>query len=884
MEGNKTPMKTKSLLCLITLIFGTDWAGAQGTAFTYQGRLSSGTNPANGNYDLKFTLYDALGGGNQSGASQTNTAVGVSNGLFAVMLDFGANVFAGNARWLQIEARSNTPLPNPSLPFAPLNPRQAITATPYSITAGNLTGPLSATQLNGTLLSGQLSGTYSGPLAFNNPSNTFAGNGSLLTSINATTLCGQGCNLFWNLLGNAGSTPGINFLGTTDNQPMEFKVNGQRALRLEPTTNAPNVIGGFFGNYVDRNVVGATIGGGGAGGQTNLVGPDPLYTYPDFAMIGGGAGNSINSGRYSTIAGGVTNSIYGGPTFYFGNADMNTISGGGNNGMGNSSSCTVSGGRSNSIGGAFSAGYCTIGGGIGNQIQTGYGPDSGVTISGGRNNYVSGDVDGATIGGGSVNNVGAHGGTIAGGSVNGIGLSAFGSSIGGGIYNSIGSAGYSTIAGGATNNIYGGQSVNSGEVRRNTISGGGNNSLAYSLASTIAGGQENEVGGELGVAYCTVGGGSKNQIIATNGPDSGVTISGGVANIALGGVDYSSIGGGIDNSISSGKYSIIAGGATNGIYGGFSVSLGDGDRNTISGGGNNGIGIALASTIAGGQGNAIGGDFGAGYCTIGGGLNNRVDSSGGAGGPDTGVTISGGENNFISGDLGGATIGGGSGNFIGAAGGTIAGGGDNFVNYPAYGGSVGGGFDCRVSGYAGTIAGGESNYVAETHGTVGGGLGNIVSSKYGVVPGGLKARAASYGQLAHASGQFADYGDAQTSIYVCRAVTTNATSTELFLDGLSERMVISTNSTWAYDILVTGRASNGNSGAYQLRGTIKNNAGTTTLVTGTPAQLVLGEDIPTWDATVVADNVHDALVVRVTGSAATSIRWVAKVTTVEVTY
>jgi hypothetical protein len=71
-----------------------------GTAFTYQGRLQDGTNAATGLYDLSFALYDAASGGNQLGPGLTNTAVGVTNGVFSVLLDFGANVFDGNARWL----------------------------------------------------------------------------------------------------------------------------------------------------------------------------------------------------------------------------------------------------------------------------------------------------------------------------------------------------------------------------------------------------------------------------------------------------------------------------------------------------------------------------------------------------------------------------------------------------------------------------------------------------------------------------------------------------------------------------------------------------------------------------------------------------------------
>ena len=58
-------MKTKSLLAkcaalilLSTLIYQPSTASAQGTAFTYQGRLFDNTNPANGSYAIRFTVYD----------------------------------------------------------------------------------------------------------------------------------------------------------------------------------------------------------------------------------------------------------------------------------------------------------------------------------------------------------------------------------------------------------------------------------------------------------------------------------------------------------------------------------------------------------------------------------------------------------------------------------------------------------------------------------------------------------------------------------------------------------------------------------------------------------------------------------------------------------
>src|SRR5215216_3133111 len=70
----------------------------------------------------------------------------------------------------------------------------------------------------------------------------------------------------WSLSGNAGTTPGTNFLGTTDNKALELKVSNQRGLRLEPhgTDFGPNVIGGWRLNAVTAGARAATIAGGGA--------------------------------------------------------------------------------------------------------------------------------------------------------------------------------------------------------------------------------------------------------------------------------------------------------------------------------------------------------------------------------------------------------------------------------------------------------------------------------------------------------------------------------------------------------------------------------------------------------------------------------------------
>jgi hypothetical protein len=57
----------------------------------------------------------------------------VTNGIFAVNLDFGANSFNGGARYLEISVRAD----GSGQGFTTLNPRQPVTSTPYAVRALN---------------------------------------------------------------------------------------------------------------------------------------------------------------------------------------------------------------------------------------------------------------------------------------------------------------------------------------------------------------------------------------------------------------------------------------------------------------------------------------------------------------------------------------------------------------------------------------------------------------------------------------------------------------------------------------------------------------------------------------------------------------------------
>ncbi|HEX5219676.1 MAG TPA: tail fiber domain-containing protein [Verrucomicrobiae bacterium] len=384
---------TQPLLLVVSLFlvhsFQPSMMRAEGTAFTYQGRLNDTAGPANGTYDLRIRLAADPLGNDYIGAPFITNALAVSGGLFTVTLDFGAGVFTGSNYWLQVDVKTNN-----AGSYTTLTPPQRITPSPYAIFA-NTSSNVAGVILNSSLPANP---TFSGAVN----AALFSGGGAGLTNLNASQLSGSvpsaALTHAWRIAGNSGTTAGTHFVGTIDTQPLELRVNALRALRLERDTNAtfgyvvPNVIAGYESNTVARGAAGVTIAGGGG---PEWFGPTvPHHVSGAYGAIGGGVGNVVD-GAVGVIAGGERG-------FVSSNAYNAFVGGGAYNSV-DSGDSVIGGGRGNVV--AFNAFSGVIGGGSYNTIGTN---SVNSTIAGGYLNVISANAFNAVIPGGYGNQVGPN--------------------------------------------------------------------------------------------------------------------------------------------------------------------------------------------------------------------------------------------------------------------------------------------------------------------------------------------------------------------------------------------------------------------------------------------------------------------------------------------
>jgi len=520
-------------LTFCLMLLAAAWAGAapMGTAFTYQGRLYEDGVPANGEYQIRFGLFDQAEAGSNLGiwpSTDPIPTIIVSGGLFTTTLDFGVDVFDGGARFLQIAVRKYDPA-MPIGPMNPLSPRQELKPAPYALFAAKSASAAEAAHATNadsaatvpwgsTSLIGLPAGFADG---VDNDTTYSAGLGLRLTgtTFSIDPLFGDG--RYWTLFGNSGTDPNVNFLGTTDDRALTMRVNNQPALRLIPNAVAPNVVAGSVANQLAPGTWGVAISGGMSNRVTGNLGAIAGGNNNEaaaFASVAGGSGNQA-LGQNSAIGGGARNfangieSNIGGGVANTNTANYATIGGGlGNKARGQDA--VVAGGSGN----LANSGQSTVGGGIGNSAH-----GSAATVAGGQSNVATNNF--ATVGGGTGNRAAGQDAVVAGGSGNTAGAGQ--STVGGGIANRALSSS-STVAGGAQNlvntNATGGSIAGGLQNRIEPVDFGPGIGVVSPNAATIAGGAENRIQGGTDAAIA----GGRNNLISDSG--LGSTILGGAGN------------------------------------------------------------------------------------------------------------------------------------------------------------------------------------------------------------------------------------------------------------------------------------------------------------------------------------------------------------------
>ena len=275
--------KLHCYISMLALLAGIHQAPAQGTAFTYQGRLNSGGAPASGSYNIAFTLFGTNAGGVAIAGPVTNSTVDVTNGLFTTTVDFG-NVFTGGSNWLEIAVSTNG-----ANAFSTLAPRQQLTPVPYAEFAFSVSGLTIQQNSDGA------------PNVIGGASDNYVSSGTL-----GATIGGGGCvndlyssvysnsvtaTFFGTVGGGGGNVAGGNFATVGGGE-------GNKASGSDAT------VPGGYGNVASGSD--ATVGGGEgnkASDSSATVGGGEYNTASgDYATVPGGEEN-LASGEYSFAAG-----------------------------------------------------------------------------------------------------------------------------------------------------------------------------------------------------------------------------------------------------------------------------------------------------------------------------------------------------------------------------------------------------------------------------------------------------------------------------------------------------------------------------------------------------------------------------------------------------
>jgi hypothetical protein len=237
-------------------------------------------------------------------------------------------------------------------------------------------------------------------------------------------------------------------------------------------------------------------------------------------------------------------------------------------------------------------------------------------------------------------------------------------------------------------------------------------------------------------------------------------------------------------------------------------------------------------------------------------------------------------------------------------------GGDNHSATAQYA-FIGGGQSNTASGLSAFVGGGQSSTASANNSAAVGGSGNLTSGAQAVVAGGQNNTANStngavigggLGSTRSIVGNFVTSasntpiqsatGRQQLATLLLGVQTTDATATVLRSDtnaaGTTNQVILPNNSAYYFrGSVIANVTGGGNTKSWTFEGSIKRgaNAAATSIV-GAVILNTIAQDAgaSAWVVAITADTTNGGLAVTVTGQAATTIRWVAKLESTEVTF
>lgn len=208
---------------------------------------------------------------------------------------------------------------------------------------------------------------------------------------------------------------------------------------------------------------------------------------------------------------------------------------------------------------------------------------------------------------------------------------------------------------------------------------------------------------------------------------------------------------------------------------------------------------------------------------------------------------------------------------------------------------VAGGTSNTASGGSSFVTG-DANQASNGGAAVLGGSSNTANGSSSAIIGGQSATTRliitnrTFGSSSNVVGGFS--GSVQAGLLIIGRQTTDATATVLTSNtsagSTTNQVILPNNSAYTFQgTCIAAKTAAGDTSSWKFEGAIKRgaNAASTTLVAAvTPTVIAQDAGASAWVLAITADTTNGGIKVEVTGQAATTIRWVVKIETTEVTF